>query len=264
MKIFVDSIGVLGPGLAGWQAARTVLAGAAPYVREDFVLPRLDVLPAAERRRVGLPVKLAMSVGQDALAGSARSAEDLPTVFTSSGGDGEVVHAICETLAGPDRLISPTRFHNSVHNAASGYWGIAMQSRAPSTSLCAFDWSFAAGLLEAASQVVVEQDCVLLIAYDLPNPEPLNGVRTICDPFGVAIVLSRHRRAHSMASLDVAIGGSREQVSQMHDRELERLRLGNPAARALPLIAALACRQHAELAIEYVAQSTLTVTVAPI
>lgn len=264
MKVFVDSIGVLGPGLTGWQAARTTLADTAPHVREGFVLPRLDVLPAAERRRVGLPVKLAISVGQDALAGSTQSAEDLPTVFTSSGGDGEVVHAICETLAGPDRLISPTRFHNSVHNAPSGYWGIATQSRAPSTSLCAFDWSFAAGLLESTSQAVVEQDFVLLIAYDWPHPEPINGVRTISDPFAVALVLSRHRCAESMASLDIAVGSGREQVSQMQDRELERLRLGNPAARALPLIAALARQRHADLAIEYVAGTTLKLTVEPI
>lgn len=262
MRVFIDSVGVLGPGLAGWQAARAALAGTAPYVPGDLALPRLDVLPAAERRRVGLPVKLAICVGQDALAGSARSAEDLPTVFTSSGGDGEVVHAICETLAGPDRLISPTRFHNSVHNAASGYWGIATQSRAPSTSLCAFDWSFAAGLLEAASQTVVENDCVLLIAYDLPNPEPLNAVRTICDPFGVALLLSKAPSAATIASIQLEHSGAPGQVSRMQDPGLERLRRGNPAARALPLIAALARQQPASVVIEYVAGTTLRVTLA--
>mgnify|MGYP002075717815 CR=1 FL=1 len=34
-------------------------------------------------------------------------------------------------FASDDRLISPTRFHNSVHNAPSGYWSIAARSTRP-------------------------------------------------------------------------------------------------------------------------------------
>ena len=35
--------------------------------------------------------------------------------------DCDNVHAICESLATPERQVSPTRFHNSVHNAAAGW-----------------------------------------------------------------------------------------------------------------------------------------------
>jgi len=45
----------------------------------------------------------------------------LPSVFASSGGDGHNCHEICQALSLEERLISPTRFHNSVHNAAAGY-----------------------------------------------------------------------------------------------------------------------------------------------
>ena len=66
----------------------------------------------------------------------------------SSDGDGEIVHRLCTALASPAAEVSPTDFHNSVHNAATGYWSIGAHSSAPSTALCAYDGSFAAGLLE--------------------------------------------------------------------------------------------------------------------
>ena len=134
MNFFVEAAVVLGPGLAGWEASRPVLAGIAPYAATEFALPRFEALPATERRRVGLPVKLAITLGLQALEQAGRQGDAVPTVFTSSEADGLVIHEISEMLAGADRLISPTRFHNSVHNAPSGYWGIASGSRAPSAT----------------------------------------------------------------------------------------------------------------------------------
>ncbi len=111
-------------------------------------------------------------------------------MFASSGGDGETIHEILATLAGPARELSPTRFHNSVHNVAAGYWSIATGAKTPATSLCAHDGSFAAGLLEAGAQALATNGTVTLIAYDLPYPEPLASVRRIAAPFAVALLLS--------------------------------------------------------------------------
>lgn len=244
MKFFIESAAVLGPGLAGWEASRAVLSGAAPYVAAEFALPRFEALPATERRRVGLPVKLALAVGLEALAGAGRQGEAIATVFTSSGSDGMVIHEICDMLAGADRLISPTRFHNSVHNAPSGYWGIATGARAPSTSLCAYDWSFAAGLVEAATQACTGQDAVLLVAHDLPYPEPLRATRPVRQPFGCALLLTQKPGARPLAACELAIGhlaaGNDAGSTPMRDAALEALRLDNPAARSLPVLAALA------------------------
>jgi len=291
LKFFVDSIATLGPGLAGWDAARPVLAGSAPYVPMDMVLPRFEALPATERRRVGLPVKLALSVGLQALGQAGVPADAVPTVFTSSGGDGVVIHEICDMLAGTDRLISPTRFHNSVHNAPSGYWGIATGSRASSTSLCAFDWSFAAGLMEAAgliysagsidsaalneatvhtgvmAQAGVAPESVLLVAYDAPYPEPLNAVRPIRHPFACALLLSRARSARTLAAcrLEIRETGC---SSRMQDDNLEQLRLDNPAARSLPLLAALSGARESDageiaVVIESTAGNAIALSIAP-
>lgn len=261
MRFFIEAAAVLGPGLAGWEASRPVLAGAAPYVAAEFALPRFEALPATERRRVGLPVKLALTVGLEALALSGRQGEAIATVFTSSGSDGMVIHEICDMLAGADRLISPTRFHNSVHNAPSGYWGIATGSRAPSTSLCAYDWSFAAGLVEAATQACTGQDAVLLIAHDLPYPEPLHAMRPIRQPFGCALLLTREPGARSLAACELESGepaaGIDAASTPMRDAGLEALRRDNPAARSLPVLAALAAGAAANMVIEGAAGSSI-------
>ena len=94
--------------------------------------------------------------------------------------------------------MSPTQFHNSVHNAPGGYWSIALATRAPSTSLCAVEASFAAGLLEACAQAVAERRDVLLIAYDVPYPEPLASLWTVAEPFAVAMVLSNEGPGSAM------------------------------------------------------------------
>jgi len=125
---FVESITLLGPGLADWPAARRVLAGEAPYTPAPAVVPAPALLPANERRRSGQAVRSALAVSTSPPTGIA-------TVFASSSADGDTCHAICEQLAGEDRLISPTRFHNSVHNAPAGYWSIATPDMNPSTSL---------------------------------------------------------------------------------------------------------------------------------
>ena len=184
----IEGLALLGPGLPDWESTRAVLRGERPYVHAPTAVPVPALLPPNERRRSGLAVKIALAVGAAALAQGARDASRVDTVFASSSADGDTCHAICEQLAGADRLISPTRFHNSVHNAPSGYWSIATRCMAPSTSLCGYDASFGAGLLEACAFLHAHGRPVLLVAYDAPYPEPLlakRPVRDVCRTFGI-------------------------------------------------------------------------------
>jgi hypothetical protein len=263
MLAFVEGVGLVGPGLRGWQASRAMLAGKQAYSPALTILAASELLPAAERRRAGVPVKLALAAGQEALVNAARDAAATATVFASSSGDCDNVHYILEALATPERQISPTRFHNSVHNAVAGYWSIAMQCRAPSTSLCCHDASFAAGLLEAVSQVAVAGAPVALIAYDHPYPEPLNTVRPIQGDFGMALLLAPQATERAVAALDVTFMPQELDASRTADRELERLRSSVPAARCLPLLAALARGSRETVILEYVAGTHLRVGVAP-
>lgn len=263
MRIYVEGVGLLGPGLHGWQASRPVLMGDSPYVHAPTIVTASDLLPSAERRRTGVPVKLALAVGREAFVNAARDASATSTVFTSSGGDSDNVHQICETLATPEREVSPTRFHNSVHNAAAGYWSIAAQSRESSTSLCCHDASFAAGLLEAATEIVVDRQPVALIAYDQPYPEPLRAVRTIGENFAVALVLAPQATDHTFAAIDVTFVPEKASPTSMADAGLESVRAAIPAARSLPLLRVLAYGAAEEVVIEYLPGNHLRVAVTP-
>lgn len=240
MRVHVEGIGLLGPGLAGWEDSRTILAGDRPYVATPAVLTASPLLPPAERRRSVPTVKLAMAVGAEAMEQAGRDPATVATVFASSSGDPDTLHQILETLATEERDISPTRFHNSVHNAPAGYWSIATRSREPSTSLAAHDESFQAGLLEAAAEVAADGWTVGLIAYDLPYPDPLSKVRPIAGSFGTALVLTPAPTGRCLACLDIDVTRGEEPATRMAEVGLEALRTGNPTARALPLLAALA------------------------
>ena len=192
LAAWVDGIGVLGPGMAGLAGGSARADGrGALAARRRRCCPCRSACRAPSGGAPARRCRLTLAVGLEATAQSRRRpGARSPTVFTSSGGDGQNCHEICQALASAERQLSPTRFHNSVHNAAAGYWGIATGATAASNALCAYDASFAAGLLEALIQVAVERTAVLLIAYDASYPEPLRSVRPIPDAFGVALVLA--------------------------------------------------------------------------
>lgn len=263
MRAWIAGVGVIGPGLDGWNACRDVLASARSYVDGPTAYPPLDALPPAERRRLGVPIKLALGAGLDAFRNSGSDPKSASMVFTSSGGDGENVHRICETLASSDRQVSPTRFHNAVHNAAAGYWSIITGAQGPSTSLCCHDTSVAAGLLEAVVQVTEESSEVGLIAYDHRYPEPLNAVRPIGGDFAVALVLSAQRDERALACFDIELVRRTSYPTRMQDSALEKLRESIPAARALPLLAALARAVRATVTCNYLDGLQLRVEVTP-
>ncbi|HEX4388339.1 MAG TPA: beta-ketoacyl synthase chain length factor [Steroidobacteraceae bacterium] len=257
---YVQGVGLVGPGLPSWAQGAARLAGAAPWEWAATVMPQPQCLPPAERRRTPASVRLALGVGLEATANAGADAAQLAAVFSSSSGDGQNCHEICEALATGERLISPTRFHNSVHNAAAGYWGIATGATAAANALCAYDASFGAALLEALTQVRTEGVPVLLVAYDTVHPEPLWRVRGLPEAFGVALVLAPEAGAAPRARL--AVGFSEAPATPMSEPRLEALRAGVPAARSLPLLARLARGGDARVVLEYLKPPQLAVEVS--
>jgi Beta-ketoacyl synthase, N-terminal domain len=259
MKVEVLGCAVCAPGLPDWATAAKVLGGHAGYDRNAVRDPAPIELPPNERRRLPGTARAALGVGIEALrAAQVDDRESVATVFTSCGSDGEITHQICDGLARVPPEISPTRFHNSVHNAPGGYWSIALRTHAPSTSLCAFEGSFGAGLLEAAAQVLAESRTVLLVAYDLPYPAPLSSLWNVTLPFCVALVLGPRRG-----------GGHGEFAISLVDERLEadwpeglpsELRM-NPAAASLPLLALLAKREAGRVVLPYHSNNAIVVLV---
>jgi hypothetical protein len=231
------------------------------WVIAPAVVPPAARLPANERRRAGAIVRLSIAVADEACVHAGLDASTLATVFSASSGDAANCHALCEALAAPERVVSPTRFANSVHNASAGFWHIATASRAPSTSLCAYDASFGAGLLEAASQCATDSRPVLLVCADTPYPEPLHAWRPLPDPFGLALALAPARSA-ATALARLAIEMTVARPTPMPVSGLESLRREIPAARALPLLAAIARGGREDVVVDYLPELALRVAVA--
>ena len=143
--LFIDGVGFWAPGLPDWPAAaaalrgeappRTAAAGTGPAPPTAGRRPAPPMLAANERRRAPDAVLMALEVASAAVAASGQDAGALASVFTSAHGDLSIIDALCTTLASDPLLLSPTRFHHSVHNAASGYWAIGSGSHAASTAL---------------------------------------------------------------------------------------------------------------------------------
>ena len=243
MTIIVQSVSVWGPGLPGWVAAKPMLCGRSDYVKTDVPPPLCPLLPANERRRAGLATRLALFVAQQASEMAGIVPGSIPSAFATSNGDGAVVHTILEAIAAREP-VSPTQFHNSVHNTAAGYWSIATGSQQPTTCIACHDATAAAALLKAAAEVHAEHRPLLLCVYDVPVPAPLDAKHPTEGAFGVGLVLAPEGSSPGMARMDVRYAKSLEGSGDSLPRlsTLHRLALGNPAARLLRLLESLACR----------------------
>ena len=204
MRVAVDAVGVLAPGLPDWDTARSVLAKQRVFVSATMDVPQPGCLAPAERRRSSPTVRLALAVAEQALRQTSLAPQDMVMVFSSSEAAGVITHQLCEVLAG-SREVSPTQFHNSVHNAPSGYYSIAMNARRAASSVCRGEWSFAAGLLNAAAQAVADQSPVLYVCYDSPLPSPMCEVMPVVEATAIALVLSPDASPASLATWDLAI-----------------------------------------------------------
>jgi hypothetical protein len=257
----IAGIGLLGAGLAGWAASRPVLAGLAPHQPAPVAPPVPALLPATERRRTGPSVRLALAVAIEAVQASGLPPEEPDTVFASANSEGQVIVSILEALHAPDGAISPTQFHNSVHNAAAGYWGIAAGSARPSVSLGGHDAVFATGLMQAVAQVVTARRPVLFVAHDVPLPPPMAALRPGEGAFAVALALVPGRGAHGALRLAYAADGPAAEPPLPPG--LDAIRAGNAVARALPVLMALAARRAASLRLTMPEAAGLDVVVAP-
>jgi Beta-ketoacyl synthase, N-terminal domain len=188
-EIVVEGVAFWASRLPGWQVARAVIRGEQEAAQTPVARPAPLLLGPTERRRAPDTVALALEVAARACEAAGRSPAELPAVFASTHGDLAVSDYMCETLVATPTLLSPTKFHNSVHNAAAGYWSMGTSSHASYTALSAFRCTFGAGLLEAAVQVACEGKPVLYVVCDIEAKGALSTMAPSRGLLGVALVL---------------------------------------------------------------------------
>jgi len=194
-----------------------------------------SLMPAAMRRRTSMTTRMAVTAAKLACAQAKADSQQLASVFASLGGEIQVTDALCRLLPDDNELLSPTQFHNSVHNTTTGYWGILNKCQAPSTAIAAADDTFAMGLIEVFSQLQQGSGERLLVCYDELWPQylapPIGQTAFAC-----AWVLS--------TDAEQAIGAMTlpqisENTGQSFSPEWLKLTEAAPAAAVIPLLMAL-------------------------
>jgi Beta-ketoacyl synthase, N-terminal domain len=245
-SVWLSSVGVLGPGLNGWDQTREVLQGKRPYRAEHVPIPAPEILPPRDRRRCSDTVSLALHVALETARASGLDAKTLPSVFAYSSGDGQVIHRLLTGLAKSNKAVSPTDFHNSVHNAAAFYWSLGTGCQEASTSIAAGRYTFAAAFLKAVVESSARGGPVLMVCFDHPLLEPLAATYPISAPFGVGLVLTPRPEGTPVAKLNTewtARDDSFAAADRPRNGALLDLWAGNPAARSIPLLEVIANRR---------------------
>jgi hypothetical protein len=254
LVVNVEGIGWWSPGAADWSAAGPLLRDGKPLPLTGGGKPAAAVLPATERRRAPESVLIACEVAAQACAMANRNPASLPCVFASMHGDIAITNILCSTLADDPLSLSPTKFHNSVHNAPVGYWTVATGSHAASSAVSAWHGSIAAGLFEAAVLAHADATPVLFAAYDITAVGALADALYSPSPFGMALVVAPARGERCMARLrlrhDVAAPAQPQDPSPTA-----------PIAAAVALLTALARGDTATLRFSDGAGTALTVEV---
>ncbi|MBS7458757.1 beta-ketoacyl synthase chain length factor [Coralloluteibacterium stylophorae] len=236
VRLYVEGIGFWGDGLPGWDAARAFLDHGGT-VADAPRRPAPAMLAPNERRRAPDTVAVALHVAQAACAMAGRDPATLASVFASTHGEVAITDHLCAALASDPLGVSPIRFHNSVHNAAAGYWTIGAGCTAPTTALSAHAATFAQALLEAAGQARSGGAPVLLVAYDAPGSGPLLQMTRSTGLLGAALVLAPERPAAAHAVIDLVLANG---AAPTPGGALAARYAHNAMAPMLPLLEALA------------------------
>ena len=262
MRVFVQGIGVWAPKLPSWQSTRAVIRGEVPLPDVAAKRPTGALLAANERRRAPDTVLLALEVATAACADAELDPKILPSIFASTHGDLAVCDSMSSTLAASPELVSPIKFHNSVHNAAVGYWTIATGAVEASTALSASNETFAEGLLEAAVYALSEQRPVLFVVYDIQVVGGLASVTKSDGLFGVALVIAPGADEHTKCGLKIELVDlSVSAVTETSSSPAAASVSGNALASMFPALERIAQGDTRPLVLPLARQRGLSLTV---
>ncbi len=233
----IVSVGAWGHDFRDWQDLQNLFNGLA-FEDDGAKGPKPEVIPANERRRAPLPVRLAVESSWQAAQNSPFSPEELSCVFVSALGDTQLTDYMCKVLAGESKQLSPTKFHNSVHNAAAGYWTISTGCMKAANSVAGYEESVSLTLLEALTQIENEKIPMLLTFYDAPVSAVLKGLLKNDEPFAVSLVLAPHDINADGVKINAEVLQESAQWPELKNcsEQLKALYENTPTARILTLL----------------------------
>lgn len=264
MIFSISGIGAWGPGFTDWPQLSALMRGEQDSAATAEA-PKPEVIPSNERRRAPLSAKLAVEVCSQATAHYPTSERQMSCVFASGLGDTELTEYMCRELAGENKQLSPTKFHNSVHNAPAGYWTIATGCSRPASAVAGLYRSVSQGLLEALVQCQTESGPVLLAVYDTPATPTLSGLYPCESLFAAALVIAPSTPDVCEATLQWAVepGEDTEWPEFFLPDLLKNCYETNIAARLLAVLAPVSQGKSATLKLPLSVGTCLSLRVTP-
>jgi hypothetical protein len=231
------SIGIWGPSFPDWHSFTNGI-NTGDWQESSPLKPEL--IPPRERRRAPQSVKMAVEVLDQACHNAGVDPAGAAVVFSSALGDMAITDYMCRILSSSPRLVSPTKFHNSVHNATTGYWSIASHSHAPTNAISAHAYTAPMAFLEAACQAAEDDMPVLLVTQEMAAPEALRVACPSDEPFSMAMLLSLPGSCdRPLASLRIEVTAKTVEAPAMTN-DLAQVLSTNFGALLLPMAAAIA------------------------
>lgn len=271
----VLGVGAWGNGFHNWHDLTVLLNGQdsiykntvdqdsidQDLIKETTKAPKSEVIPANERRRAPLAVKLAVETSSQAVQMAELDAKDLPCVFVSGLGDTQLTDYMCKVLAGENKALSPTKFHNSVHNAAAGYWTISTGCMQSANSVAGFEESVSLTLMEALIQAKSTNSAMLLTFYDAPSSEILQPLLKNQQSFAFSLVIDPYEQSKNGFGYTAEINHQKVSWPKMVLREpLQHSYEFNPVGRILPFAKIITKDEDAIVSMPLSSETSLTIT----
>ena len=244
----IAGIGAWGRYFHNWQELNSLFKGI-KLCDGELSGPKPHLVPANERRRLPLPARLAIESSWQATQAAGVDLENLTSVFVSGLGDTDLTDYMCKVLASEHKELSPTKFHNSVHNAPAGYWTISSKNMASATSVAGYEHSTSLALLEALIQLRSENNPVLVTLYDAPVSDILEPLLLNKEPFSFSLLLVPEGQNFEGVKLEVSVEDGVETgwaPLLTQDNYLQTLHKYNPSAKILGFVEHYICRDRVD------------------
>ncbi len=239
----IYGVGAWGPGFNAWSELLALKNTAVDTTVVKTNTPKPAVIPANERRRAPLPVKMAVEVSWQALQASGLSSDQVACVFGSGLGDTDITDYMCRALTTELKQLSPTKFHNSVHNAAAGYWTISSECMQAANSIAAYQYTAALSVLEALTQCTLEQVPVMITLFDAAACPAYKSLFPVEQSFAAALLVcpaGYRLDAEALAIMSCTIQEASQQNETNNDPcPIAALAKVNPAAKIAPTLMGL-------------------------
>jgi len=236
-------VGAWGPGFNNSLELKNQLNNQSQNIDEELVAlpPKPEIIPANERRRSPLAVRAAVEVSWQALQQSGLDSSEVACVFGSGLGDTEITDYMCRVLTTSEKQLSPTKFHNSVHNAAAGYWTISSGCMKSANSIAAYQDTVGICLLEAMIQSVQHNEPVLITLFDMAVQETWRQIFPCEQSFAAALLICPESYAVKSSLAKLSFSAATKNITEASALPgfFQSLYQQNPAAKILPLLQAL-------------------------